>query len=353
MKKQLLAAVTASILISAVGTAFAAEETNKDIKFDGSFSIKYRDQEKLNVAAGTPDKIRTAWKSTLTLNMDAPLTNNLDFYTTFNYQNVNTKAGGGTFSKDYFNSSDHTNSGITAFGLKYKNAGYSYVVGSQAMTLGGGLAYDNGYIGKNALPYALNVSKKVGATDLNLIVAKTNYQSGKENDKFYAIQGSYAVTPQTDLGAMFAHVSYGNSTLTDMGNMKDSGVNFYSIYGSHKLSDKATLSGEYIRASSSINNQGFQTNFSYKLDEKNTLGAGYYRVEDQASIYDLNGGGMTTSPNNNAEGYIVSWKHKFDKNISFTVADLNYKAITGTSITNGGAGPTDRNRFFTNVTVTF
>jgi hypothetical protein len=348
MKKQLVVALTASVVISGVGTAFAAEDSNQEIKFDGSFSTQYRDQRDTNIV-GKPDLNRTAWKTTLTLNVDAPLAKNLDAYASLNYQNINTNAGVG-FVADYLHSDDKNNSGISAIGFKYKNDGYSYVVGSQAMTLGGGLAYDNGYIGRNALPYALNVSKKVGATDLNAIVAKTNYQAGIENDKFYAVQGSYAATPETKLGAMFAHVSYGKDTMSNWG-FQESSVNFYSVYGSHKLSNKTTISAEYLKASSQADNQAFQTNLSYNLDGKNTLSAGYYHVEDQASIVDYNGGGMTTSPNNNTQGYVVSWKHNFDKNISLKIADLNYTKINAT--TNVGGANSDRNRFYTTATVSF
>lgn len=347
MKKQLLAALTTSLIVSSLGTAFAADDSSQDIKIDGSFSVQYRDQHDSNRISGDPDTIKTAFKSTLTLNVDAPLAKNFDAYATLNYQNINTNANVG-FVKDYFNSDKKNNTGLTAIGLKYKNAGYSYVIGSQALTLGGGLAYDNGYIGKYALPYALNVSKKVGATDLNVIAAKTNYQDGVDNDTFYTVQGSYDVTPKTNLGAMYTHVSYGD-TMKNV--VKNSSVNFYSIYGSNKLSDKLTLSGEYIKSDAATDNKGVQANLSYKLDDKNTLGTGYYHVEDQASIYDYNGGGMTTSPNNNTEGYVVSWKHNFDKNISLKVADVNYKIISKNPLALGTNN--DRNRFYSTVTVNF
>lgn len=346
MKKQLLAALTASIVISGVGTAFAAEDSKQEITFDGSFSTQYRDQR--DTSNGV-ENTRTAWKNTLTLNVNAPLAKNLDFYTSLNYQNIHTNADVG-FVADYLNTNGKkNNTAISTFGFKYKNDGYSYVFGSQALTLGGGLAYDNGFFGRNDLPYALNVSKKVGVTDLNVIVAKTNYQEGKENDKFYVVQGSYNVTPRTNVGAMFAHISYGSDTVSSY-SLENNGVNFYSIYGSHTLSDKATLSSEYIKTSSNVDNQGFQMNISYKIDEKNTFGAGYYRVEDQASIVDLNGGGMTTSPNNNTQGYVVSLKHNFDKNISLKLANTNYKKINDSTNIGGGS---DRNRFNATATVNF
>jgi hypothetical protein len=348
MKKPLLAALTASIIISGVGTAFAAEDSNQEIKIDGSLSTQYRDQHDTNKGPGISDTTKAAWKTTLTLNVDAPVAQNLDVYASINYQNISRDAGTGF--ADFANSTNKkNNTAISAFGLKYKNAGYSYVIGSQAMTLGGGLAYDNGYIGRNDLPYALNVSKKVGATDLNFIIAQTNYQAGIENDKFYTLQGSYAVTPKTNLGAMFTHVSYGKDTFQTY-KLPDSSVNFYSVYGSHQLSDKATISAEYLKSSTKNDNQAFQTNLSFALDDKNTLSAGYYRVEEQANITDYNWEDMTTSPNNNTEGYVVSWKHNFEKNINLKIGYLNYTKINATS--NAGAA-SDRSRFYTIATVNF
>ncbi|MBP2651045.1 MAG: hypothetical protein H6Q74_1870 [Firmicutes bacterium] len=345
MKKQLLAVVTASVIISGVGTAFAAEDASQEIQIDGSFSVHYRDQRD---TYSSSDLTRTAWKTTFTLDVDVPLAKNLDAYTSFGYQNINTNASGG-FSADYLNSTANNNAAISALGLKYKNGGYSYVVGSQSMSLGGGLAYANYYIGRHDLPYALNVSKKVGATDFNLIVAKTNYQNGIDNDKFYAVQGSYAISPDSNIGAMFAHAAYGKDTVSSYA-LQASSTNFYSVYGSHKLSDVLNISGECLKDSAQTDNQAFQTNLSYKVDEKNTLAAGYYYVEDQASIVDYNGYGMTTAPNNNTKGYIVSWKHNFDKNLSLKIGDYNYKKINESSYIGAGS---DRNRFFATAAVNF
>ncbi|MBU2700004.1 hypothetical protein Ga0466249_001096 [Sporomusaceae bacterium BoRhaA] len=346
MKKILLATLTASIIISGAGTTFAAEDSNQEMKLDGSLSIHYRDQlDKSNGA----DTTKTGWKTTLTLNIDAPLAKNLDAYASLNYQNINSNAGAGWINDHEPSGADKNYAALSAYGLKYNNNGYSYVVGSQDITLGGGLAYDNGYIGKNNLPYALNVSKKVGATDLNVIVAKTNYQAGIENDKFYAVQGSYAITPETNLGAMFAHVSYGKKTLSTY-HLPDSHVNFYSVYGSHKLSDQVTLSAEYLKSSTKTDNQAYQTNLSYKLDGKNTLSVGYYHAEDQSDIVDYNEADMTTTCNTNTQGYTVSWKHNFEKNISLKIGYLNYTKINATSNIAGG---TDRNRFYSTATISF
>lgn len=349
MKKKVLMALTASLVISGVGGAFAAEDDNA-VKLDGNITFHYRSQHENNYANGNPDNTRNAFKSTITLNAEAPLANNLNAYARFTFQNIDKTNG--AFARDYYDKpdSDLNNAAIDAFGLKYKNAGYTYVVGSQALTLGGGIAYDNGYIGKYALPYAINVSKKVGAVDLNVIAAKTNYQNSKENDKFYAIQGSYDVNAKTNLGAMIAYVNYGKNTVADY-HLPDNNVTLFSIYGSNKLSDKASVSAEYLVGSTSSDNQAFQTNVNYQADNKNSLSAGYYYIEDQANIFDDNGGDMTTAPNNNTKGVVVAWTHNFDKNTSLKIGDYNYKMIDNNSISK--CVTNDRNRLFTNVSVKF
>ncbi|MBU2700522.1 hypothetical protein Ga0466249_001614 [Sporomusaceae bacterium BoRhaA] len=344
MKRQLLAALTAGIIISAAGTALAAEDPAQGIQFDGRLSIHYRDQYDKNRGVGLTN---AALKTTFTLNVNAPLAQNLEAYTSFSYQTINTNASPG-WSSDYFDTPANDNAAISAFGLKYKNDGYSYVIGSQSMTLGGGLVYGNYGIGRHDLPYALNVSKKLGATDLNLIAAKTNYENGIDNDKFYVVQGSYAISPDNNIGAMFAHVSYGKDSVSRY-SLKD--TNFYSVYGSHNLSDVINISEEYLKSSAPKDNQAIQINLSYKADKKNTLAAGYYYAEDQTAIADYHGYGMTTAPNNNTKGYIVSGNHKFDKNLSLSVGYLAYKKINDTS-TAGGAS-TDRHRVFATAALTF
>lgn len=349
MKKKLLMALTASLVISGVGSALASDD-GTGVQFDGSLTFHYRSQHDSDYVGGKPDKTRNAFKSTVTLNAQAPLAKNLDAYARFTFQHINAESG--AFSRDYFNkpSSDLNNGAIDAFGLKYKNAGYTYVIGSQALTLGGGLVYDNGYIGKYALPYAVNVSKKIGAVDVTAIAAQTNYQNGKKNDDFYVVEGNYAVNAKTNVGAMVAHVNYGKTTVADY-NLSDSNVTFFSVYGSNKLSNKATVSAEYLVGSTSSANQAFQVNLGYQLDKKNKVSAGYYYVEDQANIFDENGGDMTTSPNNNTKGVVVSWTHGFDEKTSLTIGDFNYSKIDKNSISQ--CVTSDRNRFFTNLSVKF
>jgi len=341
MKKSLLMALTASLVLTGVGTAFAADDA---VKIDGSITFHYRTQHD---PQRTGDKTRNSFKSTVTLNAEAPIASNLDAYARFTYQNISKDEG--LFARDYIDG-DKNNAAIDAFGLKYKNAGYSYVVGSQALTLGGGIAYDNGFIGQHALPYAINGSKKVGAVNLNAIAAKTNYQDNKENDKFYVLQGTMAVSDKSTVGAMLAQVNYGENTVADF-NLKSDDVTFFSVYGTRQLSDRTSLSAEYLKSSVSYASQGVQANVTRKLDDKNKLTTGIYYIQDQANIFDDNFADMTTSPNNNAKGTLVVWNHKFNESTSLTVGNLNYKVLDKNSTS--GAVSSDRNRFFTNVSVKF
>lgn len=348
MKKKLLMALTTSLVIAGLGTACAEEAADNAVKFDGNVTFHFRSQRDTD-ASDVLTK-RNAFKTTLTLNATAPLSEQLDAYARFTFQYANDKDRG-AFARDFFNKAgDSSSAAIDAYGFKYKNAGYTYVVGTQALTLGAGMAYDNGYVGKNALPYAINVSKKVGAVNLNVIAAETNYQNNIDNDKFYTVQGNYDVSAKTNLGAMVTYVDYGKDTATKYNLDKD--ATLFSLYGSHKLNDKATVSAEFLTSSVSDQNTGLQTSLSYKLDEKNGLGASYYYIEDQANLFDYNAAGITGWPFNNVKGVMVSWSHKFDKNTTLKLADFNYDTIEkdgGVS----GIVKKDRNRLFANLSVNF
>lgn len=348
MKKQILMTLITSLFMSAAGTVFAAEaeDFSHEIKIDGSILTQWRSQRDTN---GAPNRTRNGFKALFTLNADAPVNKNFDIYARMTYETL--KHDWGTFMADYVNNTSQDNAAIDAYGIKYKNAGYTYTLGKQYLTFGQGLVYDDdGYVGNYTAPYALNVTGKVGITDISVMLVKTSYQDDVSNDKIYAVQGSYNINPKTNLGAMFAHASYGDSMVTSYSLPKKS-VNYASIFGTYKLSPKANLSAEYSQATAKSDKKGFQTTLNYKLDKKNSLGLGYYYIEDQANILDYNIAGMTTGLSNNAEGYLISFKHKVNKNISFSVNDYNYKKIN--NVSRGGGAGSDRNRFYTKVIVSF
>ncbi|MDU2066642.1 MAG: hypothetical protein E6713_17625, partial [Sporomusaceae bacterium] len=318
MKQKILGITTFTLLLAMNQAAAAAQPDG--VQFDGNLVVHARSQHDENPG----NRSRTGIKTTLTLNATLPVAENVSAYTRFTYQRLNNNYG--VFSADYFCNTKQENSALDAFGIKYQNAGYKYVLGLQALTLGGGLVYDNTYIGRHALPYAMSVSKQVGAVNLNFIGAKTNYQGNLSNDNFYVLQGTYAPDGQSSLGVMLARTSYGSDTRSRYA-FADSTVNYVSVYGSRAVNDKVGISAELLKSSAKTENQAMQMSLKYTLDAKNTLTASYYYVEDQAVMTDYNATEMSAYPNSNAQGYSIAWIHKFDKNISLKIGDYDYKKI--------------------------
>ncbi len=347
MKKSLIIALAGSFIISIAGTAFAADKSDSsDLKVEGSLSVQYRSQKDDNYANGTPNQTRDGLKTTLELDVEKGLVKNLNLYARFT--NEWFKSSYGDFGADYVG--DRSNNGsVDALGLKYKNAGYTYTVGTQVMTLGGGLIYDNGFVGKHSQPEAVTINGKVGATDVTLIAAKTYYQAGVADDKFYVLQGSYAINEKASIGAMFAHVAYGASTAS-LYALPTANPNYYSLYGSYKFTDKLSGSAEFVKSSAATDNKAYLAMLKYQIDTNNSFGVGYYRAEDYSDIVDYNAADMTGCPDTNGQGYILRWNTKLAKNVSFSFADWQHNKIKSSSLIAGG---TDRNRFNATLCVTF
>ncbi len=334
-----------SILL-VTSTGFAAADSSRDLQISGSVQFHYRVQRDEHYADRTPDFTRNGLKTLFVLNMDQKLNNDFSVYARATYETFSSRYD--NFGTDNYVDS-HYHGAIDEYGVKYDQGGYHYALGVQSLTLGGGLVYDNCYIGTHSLPYALTIAGKVGSVAVNVVAARTNYQGNLNNDRFYAVQGKYVLNNQANIGALVVHAGYGRDT-TNAYMRGTSSVNYYSVFGSYPLSDKLTGSAEYLVSSMNADNKAYSTNLSYSPDAKNTLGIGYYRVEDQTSINDYNIGCMTTSPNTNTKGYIVSFKHKFAKNVSLNVSDFYYDKINHTS-SNGAS--TNRNRLGTTLAVAF
>lgn len=344
MKKQLAMALAASVVMSAAGTVFAAENPY-DFKFSGSINTQFRNDDRTNNFDGSSNVNASGLKTTITLNMEKALTENLALYSRFTHQSFNNKTAK-EYQADWVD--EDYNTAIDAFGLKYNNAGVNYVVGSQALTLGTtGILYDNGFLGRHALPYALKIDAKAGATNLTAVYAKTNYQDGVDNDKFYYLQGQYAVNDKANVGAFFAHAAYGNNTKNLIVNQDDS-INYYGINTSYKLTNKLNFVAEFIKSDADRDDKGCLGGFTYAADNKNTFGASYYHVGDQAAIVDANLHSMTTAPFSNAKGYILSYNYKVNNN---TTVAASYD--TQDKLNSNGLAGADNDRNRTRVGVTF
>lgn len=339
MKKNLILALVASFILCFVGTAFAADIPNPlDIKFDGSLTLQYRNDNVKNVA--TPGSYN-GMKILGVVNATKNIAEGLDLYTRFTYESI---SGGLDGSKGYGSALDYANrqynGTIDAFGLKIASGTWNWTVGSQALTIGQGMVYDNGFIGKHALPYAIDGKGKLGAVTTEVTYAKTNYEAPYKNDTFYVIQLGYDVSPQFNVGGFYTKWNPGNPAIND--------GTYYGINTVYKFDGKTSFNAEFAKSNYNVDNKAYIAGLTYAFDKNDKVSASAYRSEDLSNIFDSNFGGMTTAPNANTKGYMFSYKHKMGTDTTLSVAydtydHINPAAITGTS--------NDRNR--TKVGVTF
>lgn len=320
MKKKLTLALIASLALT-TGSAFAADF---DTKFDGNVSLQYRDDER--TVFGTGAKYGgQGFKETITLNSKTKIADGVDFYTRMTYQNL----GNGLMNSaaDYAGRPDTGyNGAIDAFGFKIATGSWNWTIGSQPLTIGAqGLVYDNGFIGRHALPYAVNGAGKIGAVDTSVYYARTNYQSDfGDQDKFYGTNLSYDLNANSKVGAFYARWAPGADW--GIGNQ-----NAYGIDYSYKFNDKVSFAGEYSKTSASAANKAYIAGLSYAATNADTFGAKYYRSEVASQIVDKNFGGMGTTPNPDTKGYILSYNHTLDKASTIGLSYDCEQAILGTT----------------------
>jgi hypothetical protein len=351
MKKKLALALVASLALT-TGSAFAAEVSSPDgFQLDGSLNLQYRNDTKM---AGTSSKnVHDGFKETLTLNMSQKITDNVDFYTRFTYQNVG--AGLQNDAEDYRGKIGGNSAAFDAFGLKVATGTWNWKIGSQPLTVGAqGLVYDNGFIGRNALPYAISGAGKIGAIDTVVYDAKTNYQVPVGNqDKFYGTNLSYSIDDNNKIGAFYAHWTPSSDTanwgtnLNQMAIASFGSLNAYGFDYSHQFEGKLSFASEYAKTNAKVDNKAYIAGFGYAVDADNKVAAKYYRSEGYSQIWDKNFGGMGTTPNPDTKGFILSLNHAISKTTSASLSYDSEKTIKGTY----GIG--SRNRTVAAYNVTF
>lgn len=280
-----------------------SEKETTGVKLSGSVNLEFR-----NDRLDAPKQPVKGYKTLVMLNGESNIVKNLDGYFRASYERFSNDAATALF-KDFVG--DRYSGTVDAFGLKYSNSGYKYVLGSQSFTLGNtGILYDNGFVGSHALPYALSVTGKLGAIDLSAIIGQTNYQSGTEA-KLYVTQGTCAIGSKATVGTVLARVDYG----VNIGSH-----NYYTVNSTYAPVKDLTFSAEYLKSDYSQNNKGYAAVVDYKVDEKNSLRAALWRVEWNASIFD-NGLGYMTTYWADAKGHTFIWKHNMSKNMTFAITD--------------------------------
>mgnify|MGYP003588469501 FL=1 len=319
MKKHILYSLCCSLCLVVIGsTAFAAEESagEPEIKISGKVSSIYIHHYNItNPDRPDKDGLKTTWY----LNADAKITNNLNAFARVTYQYQRSQR-----FADYV--SGYNSVAMDSWGIRNKNKGIEYSLGAQAFSLGAtGVAYDNAWIGKHALPYTAMVAGKVNTTDLRVFYARTNYQSGIQDDTFYGIEASYPISNKVNIGGLIVHE-----------NAQSAGYDttIYTFNTTYLADKKWNMTAEYLKSNRPHDNMGYILSFEYKADPKNALSLDVWRVEDQAALYDANFGSMTTQYSN-AKGVQFLWRHKINQNLRFTLLSNWYKKINDDSTTDG------------------
>jgi len=362
MKKALAVVLVVSFMLL-TGTAFAADIPNPlDLKFDGSLTLQYR-----NDSVKFPTSSYNGLKTLGVMNVTKSIGDQFGIYARATYENLggslnpksNSSISGAAYGSpaDYANAKYNSryNGTIDAFGLTFNDGGWNWKLGSQALTIGQGMIYDNGFIGSHALPYAISGTGKVGVVDTTVIIAKTNYQGAGMNggtllnDKFDVLQFGYDVSPKANIGAFYTHWAAGdtNGARAAMGSGSES---FYGINTVYKFDGKLSFNGEATKSSANTNNKAYIGGLTYAFDNVDKVSASYYRSEDLSNINDQNFGGMTTAPNANTKGYIFSWGHKFSSDLNLRLGYDSYTHINAAAVT---GATNDRNRTTLGVTYVF
>lgn len=337
MRKGLALALAAGVIMS-TGTAFAAEN---GLKVDGSVQIQYRDDEK--TFNDGSKQTSNGFRETFVLNANQKITDNLDLFARFTYQNL---AAGVNGTGDYIK--DDYNGGIDSFGLKLKQGSWNWTAGEQGFTIGGqGLIYDNGFIGKYSNPYAIIGNGKLGLVDTTVFYARTHYQKGYDQDNFAGAQFSYGISDAAKVGVFYTKWNAGTSSEVKFGY---NNLNFYGIDYNYQIDKKLGFAAEYAKSSASNNNKAYIAGFDYDATGNDNLAAKYYRSEDLSNIPDMNWSDMTTAPNSNAKGVILSWRHTLSKNTNVKLAYDTQNPIKKSGAVSGTSTDRDRTRLSYNIT---
>ena len=352
MKKTLPVALTACLVLSIAGVAAAETSDSSDLKLDGSVHVEYRaDKNSNSIYPGASDATHDGLKTTFFLNADKKIADNLDFYARLVNRSASTNLGK-NYAADYMDSDNRTNiTTIDQLGLKYKNAGWNYKLGSQNLSLGAtGLLYDDTrYAGQHILTNALTTTGKVGVIDLKTAIAKTNYQSGTENDNLYYIHGGYSADKST-YGFGYARANYGSTSAKKAAN--NSGLNYYTADFSYKLTNDLHFSSEFTQSSAKEQNKGINLVLFHMFNKNTNGGVAYFKVEEQGNIQNANEGGMTYQWGN-AEGYGVFFNHKLSKNVTFNLADFQMSPINRNLATHNSGMPETQNTLRIGATYNF
>jgi hypothetical protein len=198
MKKTVAAAMAAALVLTA-SAAFAAP-----VEFDGDVRAQYRWQTYNNL----PDQDGSI--STIRLNAKMELDKNVSVYARFAAQTLSGDHIGADFSQTHYGNDVAV---IDQYGFIYKNADWSYKIGSQgvAITPAATLLSSGAYIGKDMdFLNGVVATGKSGVTSLQIVAGNVDHYSGSTNDSVYSIHGSYSPAANWTVGGTLARANQKN-----------------------------------------------------------------------------------------------------------------------------------------------
>jgi predicted porin len=323
MKKSLLATAVAAAMVLSTSAVFAA---TADPTIDGSVTYQFRN----NTDDSNSNATKKVNKTTIILNVNEDLTGGWDVYARASLQAAN---GGKDFNDKVYGDSNYAAS-LDQYGFKYTNGDNQLKIGRQSAWVGEtGLFYDTtGKVGRKIMADGLTYNGKNDSLSYKVIAVQEdvyyNDAIGTSKNKLYVGHVNYNFTPNFVLGTTFAKYNldnkdsyYGNN---GFGDGKDS--NLWAVNTSYTL-DKATLFAEYGKSNYDINNKAYDFGIAYNFDEKNSISATYFKVEDNGDINHY----TTFDPN--AKGMYYSFTHKFNKvtSLNFFYDDAKYISNTLTN----------------------
>lgn len=314
MKKSLLATAVAAAMVLSTSAVFAAEAADPaPVTIDGNVFVQYRNNTD---DSKTIDK--KVNKTGITLNFNKDLGGGWDAYARASLESGTTN----DFSKTYGNGQYETS--IDQFGFKYTNGDNQAVIGRQGTMVGAtGLFYDlTGKFGRHSETDGINYTGKNDALSYKATIVQEDWDyggsTGVSKNKLYAAHIGYNFTPDFVLGTTFAKYNLDkNSSYQGLDTGKDS--NLWAVNTAYTF-DKATISAEYGKTNYDLNNKAYDFGIAYNFDEKNSISATYFKVEDNGDI------NHNTTFDPNAKGMYYSYTHVFNKstNLNFFYDDAKY-----------------------------
>ncbi len=340
MKKSLLATALAAAMVLSTSAVFAAAaDVDADaaststsassssapsrVKIDGSATFQYRNNSH-DGGMINHDKNQVN-KTTILLNFNYDLTGGWDVYARASLQAAN---GGKDFNTNVYDGDRDYAASIDQYGFKYTHGDNVLKIGRQDTWVGQtGLFYDTtGKVGRKIMADGLNYTGKAGAWDYSVIAEQEDgyYEDvGKSHNKLYVGHVNYNFTPDFVLGTTFAKYNLDKDdsyTHADGSASKDS--NLWAVNTSYNLGN-ATLLAEYGKSNYDDDNKAYDFGVGYKFDEKNSVSAIYFRVEDNGDI------NHWTTFDPNAKGMYYNFTHQFDKATSLSIFYDDAKMISG------------------------